>query len=246
MIMKIGIISDIHSNSEAINSVLKNIEKVAEFICLGDIVGYGADPNYCIEKVKDLNCKCIGGNHDFAVVGKLNINCFNYTARAAILWTSLQLKKENLNFLLNLEKKIELEDNVFAVHGSPQDPILEYILDKNTASLIFSKFHFKICFVGHSHLAGCFSLDENNNQIDYINYSNGGSIEINKNKRYIINCGSVGQPRDGNPKASYGIYDLKYGIVNIYRVSYPVNLTKSKIINAGLPRSLADRLSYGR
>jgi len=244
--MKIGIISDIHSNSEAINSVLKNIKEVDEFICLGDIVGYGADPNYCTEKIKGLNCRCIGGNHDFAVVGKVNINYFNYAARAAILWTSLQLKKENLNFLLNLKKKIELEDNVFAVHGSPQDPILEYILDKDTARLIFSKFDFKIYFVGHSHLAGCFSFNKNNNQIDYVNFSNGGCIEISKNKRYIINCGSVGQPRDGNPKASYGIYDLKYGIVNIYRVSYPIHLTKSKIINAGLPRSLADRLSYGR
>ncbi len=244
--MKIGIISDIHSNSEAIDSVLKNIIKVDEFICLGDIVGYGADPNYCIEKIKDLNCRCIGGNHDFAVVGKVNINYFNYAARAAILWTSLQLKKENLNFLLNLKKKLELRDDVFAVHGSPQNPLLEYILDKDTASLIFNKFDFKIYFVGHSHLAGCFSFNENNNQIDYMNFSNGGCIEINKNKRYIINCGSVGQPRDGNPKASYGIYDQKNEIVNIYRVSYPINLTQDKIINAGLPRSLADRLSYGR
>ena len=243
--MKIGILSDIHSNSEAIDSVLKNIKDVDEFICLGDIVGYGADPNYCIEKVKGLNCRCIGGNHDFAVAGKVNINYFNYTARAAILWTSLQLKKENLNFLLNLKNKIELKDNVFAVHGSPENPLLEYILDKDTASLIFSKFDFKIYFVGHSHLAGCFSLDENKNQINYMNFSNGGHIEINKNKRYIINCGSVGQPRDGNPKASYGIYDLEYGTVNIYRVSYPINLTQKKIINAGLPRSLADRLGYG-
>ena len=244
--MKIGIISDIHSNSEAINCVLKTIEKVDEFICLGDIVGYGANPNYCIEKIKGLNCRCIGGNHDFAVVGKVNINYFNYAARTAILWTSRQLKNENFNYIFSLNKKIELEDNVFAVHGSPRDPILEYILDKNTASLIFSKFNFKICFVGHSHLAGCFSFNENNNQIDYINFSNGGCIEISKNKRYIINCGSVGQPRDGNPKASYGIYDLKYGIVKIYRVSYPIHLTQDKIINAGLPRSLADRLSYGR
>jgi len=244
--MKIGIISDIHSNSEAINSVLKNIKEVDEFICLGDIIGYGADPNYCIGKIKDLNCRCIGGNHDFGVIGKVNINYFNYTAKVAILWTSRQLKNENINFLLSLNKKIELEDNVFAVHGSPRDPILEYILDKDTASLIFSKFDFKIFFVGHSHLAGCFSFNKNNNQIDYMNFSNGGFIEIHKNKRYIINCGSVGQPRDGNPKASYGIYDLKYNAVNIYRVSYPVHLTKSKIINAGLPRSLADRLSYGR
>ena len=244
--MKIGIISDIHSNSEAINCVLKNIEKVDEFICLGDIVGYGADPNYCIKKIKDLNFRCIGGNHDFGVIGKVNINYFNYAARAAILWTSRQLKNENINFLLSLNKKIELEDDVFAVHGSPRDPILEYILDKNTASLIFSKFNFKICFVGHSHLAGCFSFNENNNQIDYMNFSNGGYIEIHKNKRYIINCGSVGQPRDGNPQASYGVYDLRHGVVKIYRVSYPVHLTQDKIINAGLPSILAERLSFGK
>jgi len=244
--MKIGIISDIHSNSEAIDSVLKNLKKVDEFICLGDIVGYGADPNYCIEKIKDLNCRCIGGNHDFAVAGKVNINYFNYTARTAILWTSLQLKKENLSFLINLKKKLELRDDVFAVHGSPQDPLLEYILDKDTASFIFRKFDFKIYFVGHSHLAGCFSFNENNNQVDYMNFSNGGCIEISKNKRYIINCGSVGQPRDGNPKASYGIYDQKNEIVNIYRVSYPINLTQDKIFNAGLPRNLAYRLRYGR
>jgi len=244
--MKIGIISDIHSNSEALNCVLENIERIDGFICLGDIVGYGANPNYCIKKIKDLNCRCIGGNHDFAVVGKVNINYFNYTARAAILWTSLQLQKENFNLLLNLKKKIELENNVFAVHGSPQNPLLEYILDKDTASFIFRKYDFKIYFVGHSHLAGCFSFNENNNRIDYMNFSNGGYIEISKNKRYIINCGSVGQPRDGNPQASYGIYDLKYNTVNIYRVSYPINLTQDKIINAGLPRSLADRLSYGR
>ncbi|GAG67103.1 unnamed protein product [marine sediment metagenome] len=244
--MKIGIISDIHSNSEAINCVLKNIEKFDEFICLGDIVGYGADPNYCIEKIKDLNCRCIGGNHDFGVIGKVNINYFNYAARAAILWTSRQLKNENINFLLSLNKKIELEDDVFAVHGSPRDPILEYILDKNTASLIFSKFNFKIYFVGHSHLAGCFSFNENNNQIDYMNFSNGGYIEIHKNKRYIINCGSVGQPRDGNPQASYGIYDTNLKKVIINRVSYPIYQTKKKIINAGLPRVLAERLSIGR
>ncbi|TFB08135.1 metallophosphoesterase [Candidatus Atribacteria bacterium MT.SAG.1] len=244
--MKIGIISDIHSNSEAINCVLKNIEKVDEFICLGDIVGYGTDPNYCIKKIKDLNCRCIGGNHDFGVIGKLTINYFNYTARVAILWTSRQLKNENINFLLSLNKKIQLEDDVFAVHGSPRDPILEYILDKNTASLIFSKFNFKIYFVGHSHLAGCFSFNENNNRIDYMNFSNGGHIEIHKNKRYIINCGSVGQPRDGNPQASYGVYDLRHGVVNIYRVSYPVHLTKSKIINVGLPSVLAERLSFGK
>ena len=244
--MKIGIISDIHSNYEAISSVLKNTKEIDEFICLGDIVGYGPDPNDCIEKIRDLNCRCVAGNHDFAAAGKLDINYFNDTAKTAILWTSFQLKKENLNFLKSLKKIVKLKNNVIAVHGSPQNPLLEYILDKTTASLIFSKYSFKILFIGHSHLSGCFSFNENNKQVDYKNLSNGGYIDISKNKRYIINCGSVGQPRDGNSEASYGIYDLIYNTINIYRVSYPVHLTQDKIINAGLPRSLADRLSYGR
>jgi len=244
--MKIAIISDIHSNFEALNHVLEGTERIDEFICLGDIVGYGADPNKCIKKIKNINCRSIGGNHDFAVLGKLNLDWFNDEARTAIFWTSLQLEKDNHDFLLNLGKKIELKDNIFAVHGSPQNPIIEYILDKNTASLIFDKYIFKIYFVGHTHIAGCFSINEENKKIDYLNFSRGGHIEISKNKRYIINCGSVGQPRDGNPQASYGIYDLKHNVVDIFRVSYPVNLTQEKIINAGLPRILADRLGFGR
>ncbi len=245
-IMKFGIISDIHSNAEAMDGVLEHMEEVDEIICLGDIIGYGADPNYCIKRIKDLNCKCIGGNHDFGVIGKVNINYFNYVAKAAILWTSHQLNKENIEFLLSLNKKLKIEDNVFAVHGSPQEPILEYILDKNSASLIFKKYNFKIYFIGHSHLAGCFSFDENNNKINYMDFSNGGYIEILKNKRYIINCGSVGQPRDGNSRASYGIYDTNLKKVVINRVSYPIYQTKKKIINAELPRILAERLSIGR
>lgn len=244
--MKFGIISDIHSNSEALDCALNNMEKVDEFICLGDIVGYGADPNYCVKKIKDLNCRCIGGNHDFGVIGKININYFNDAARKAILWTSQQLEENNKKFLLNLNKKIQVIENIFAVHGSPREPIFEYILDENSAYDIFTKYDFKIYFIGHSHLAGCFSFNKSNNQVNYTDFINGGYIEILKNKRYIINCGSVGQPRDGNPDASYGIYDTEYKVIKIYRISYPIYLTQKKIINAGLPKILADRLSWGR
>ena len=244
--MKFGIISDIHSNSEALDCTLNNMEKVDEFICLGDIVGYGADPNYCVEKIKDLNCRCIGGNHDFGVIGKININYFNDAAKKAILWTSRKLEENNKKFLLNLNKKIQVIENIFAVHGSPREPIFEYILDENSAYDIFTKYDFKIYFIGHSHLAGCFSFNKSNNQVNYTDFINGGYIEILKNKRYIINCGSVGQPRDGNPDASYGIYDTEYKVIKIYRISYPIYLTQKKIINAGLPKILADRLSWGR
>jgi len=244
--MKIGIISDIHSNSEALDCVLQNAGKLDDFVCLGDIVGYGADPNYCIDRIKNLNCRCIGGNHDFGVIRKINLNYFNFAAKIAILWTTQQLSKESFNFLSNLDKAIAFKNNIFAVHGSPQNPIMDYIIDENTANLIFRKYNFKIYFIGHSHLAGCFSFDENNNQVSYVNFSYGGYIEIKRNKRYIINCGSVGQPRDGNPQTSYGIYDTVLKNVTINRISYPVHLTQEKIINAGLPKILAERLSLGR
>ncbi|MEN3190688.1 MAG: metallophosphoesterase family protein [Atribacterota bacterium] len=244
--MKIGIISDIHSNSEALDSVLKDMEEIDKFICLGDIVGYGADPDYCIKRIKELNCRCIAGNHDFGAVGKLDINYFNYVAREAILWTSQKLDNDNIKYLSNLLENLTIKDEIFAVHGSPREPIWEYILDEITANLIFNRYNFKIYFIGHSHLAGYFSLDKNSRKINYTNLNNGGNIEIDKNKRYIINCGSVGQPRDGNPKASYGIYDINSQKVVINRVSYPIYLTQKKIINAGLPVFLAERLSFGR
>ncbi|HEC93205.1 MAG TPA: metallophosphoesterase [Candidatus Atribacteria bacterium] len=244
--MKIGIISDIHSNSEALDNVLKDVKEIDEFICLGDIVGYGADPNYCIRRMKELNCRCIAGNHDFGAVGKLDINYFNYAAREAILWTSQKLDNNSIRYLLNLSENLTIRGEIYAVHGSPREPMWEYILDENTANLIFNRYDFNIYFIGHSHLAGYFSFDKNSGRINYTNLNNGGNIEIDKNKRYIINCGSVGQPRDGNPKASYGIYDINSQKIVINRVSYPIYLTQRKIINAGLPEVLAERLSFGR
>lgn len=244
--MKYGIISDIHSNLEALNIVLNEMENVDEFICTGDIVGYGANPNYCIKRIKDINCKSIAGNHDFGAINKLDINYFNYAAREAIVWTSQKLNKESLNYLLSLDKYLDIENDVFAVHGSPREPMWEYILDKNTASLIFIKYDFKIYFIGHSHIAGCFSFDKDNQQIDYTNLINGGYVNILKNKKYIINTGSVGQPRDGNPKSSYGIYDTNSKKVTIKRIEYPIYLTQKKIIDAKLPNIFAERLSWGK
>jgi len=244
--MKYGILSDIHSNSEALDAVLNDIGKIDKFICLGDIVGYGAEPNYCIKRIKKLNCKCIAGNHDLGAIKKINIDYFNNTAREAILWTSKELGKDEIKFLSNLNKILNIKGGIFAVHGSPRDPIWEYIIDNNIAKMVFENYIFKIYFIGHSHLAGCFSLDKNSGRIKYTNLNNGGNIEIDENKRYIINCGSVGQPRDGNPKASYGIYDINSQKVAINRVSYPIYLTQKKIINAELPEVLAERLSFGR
>ena len=247
--MRLGIISDIHSNAEALDSVLKDMSNIDEFICLGDIVGYGADPNYCVRKIRELKARCIAGNHDFGTVGKIDLNYFNDAAREAILWTSQQLEETDFKYLINLPEKLNIledNDNLGAVHGSPRKPIWEYILDGITAHIIFSQYDFKIYFVGHSHIAGYFSCDKNTGRINYTFLNRGGNIVIEENKRYIINCGSVGQPRDGNPQASYGIYDLNRQRVIINRVPYPFSLTQKKIIKAGLPEVLAERLSLGR
>jgi len=244
--MRIGIISDIHSNAEALDRVLGYISKINKFICLGDIVGYGADPNYCINKVRKLkSIDCLAGNHDFGAIGRINIDYFNYEAKQAILWTTKNLNNSSQEYLSSLPEEIILGDEILAVHGSPLNPVWEYVLDSETASIIFKKYHYRIFLVGHTHLAGYFSFDEDNEKIEYTDLKNGGSIEIKKDKRYIINCGSVGQPRDGNPQASYGIYDLDRQRLIINRISYPVYITQKKILNAGLPKILAERLDYG-
>jgi len=244
--MKIGIISDIHSNSEALQEVLNKMYDIEKIICLGDIVGYGADPNFCVNKIRELeHISCVAGNHDFATIEKINIDYFNYEAKQAIIWTKKYLFDENKEYLYNLPEKIALNEEIIAVHGSPSNPLWEYIVDLSSADLIFKKYHHKIILIGHSHLAGYFIYDEDNKKIEYTNLRNGGSIEIKKNKKYIINCGSVGQPRDGNPQSSYGIYDISQQKLIINRISYPINLAQRKIINAGLPKILADRLNYG-
>lgn len=243
--MRIGIISDIHSNAEAFQSVLNQLTDVDSIICLGDIIGYGADPLFCIEKIRELEIQCIKGNHEGAVTGELNPQYFNQDARSAILWTRAQLKEKDITFLSDLNRRIEISQNVLGVHGSPRQPLWEYILDRQIAEEIFTSFDFKIYFIGHSHIAGVFTFNHKTKMVNYICASDGAEIKIKQNHSYIINCGSVGQPRDRNPKAGFAIFDTVSLMVQIIRVDYPIVKAQEKIKRANLPRFLAERLSMG-
>lgn len=239
--MKYAIISDIHSNLEALESVLNEIKNVEKIICLGDIVGYGANPNECCEIIKNLNCISIVGNHDLASIEEYDIRDFNPYAKAAILWTRNHLKEENKIFLRNLKEKIIFK-NLTLIHGSLVNPSF-YILDTSSARESFSLQETKICFIGHTHTAECYI--KSGNFLEQIDLFSGGIIEIKENFQYIINCGSVGQPRDRNYKASFGIYDEDNETIEIKRIHYPLEIAYKKIINAHLPKILADRLAIG-
>jgi predicted phosphodiesterase len=244
-ILKIGIISDIHGNAEALQVVLNELKDVDKIVCLGDIIGYGADPEYCIEKIRELDIPCIKGNHEGALTGELDLNYFNDYARRAIEWTKKKLKEQDFIYLSRLGKKITIYQDVLGVHGSPRQPLWEYILDEQTAEEVFISFDFRIYFIGHSHISGYFTFNRKNKAVNYNNALYGAEIKIKQNNSYIINCGSVGQPRDRNPQASFAIFDTDNFIVNIKRVDYPIYKAQEKINKANLPKFLAERLALG-
>jgi diadenosine tetraphosphatase ApaH/serine/threonine PP2A family protein phosphatase len=242
--MRIGILSDVHSNLEALTAVLEDAKKqnIDDYVCVGDIVGYCANPNECIDIIRDLSRNSIAGNHDFGVCSLTDITFFNDFAKRAIEWTKKVIKVDHLSFLKSLPLSCEIEDLLF-VHSSPSSPdTWNYVLSMYDAKREFDFFSNQICFIGHSHQPVTFSVNSKNE----LGSSIENMIEISKNKRYIINAGSVGQPRDGNPKASYCIYDSKEGTVSFKRIPYDIESTQEKIIKAGLPLFLAKRLERGR
>ncbi len=246
--MKYGIISDIHGNLEAFSVVLdylKQVEKVDRFICGGDIVGYGARPNECTEIIRKLkNCYTVAGNHDWGAIGLEDTSFFNPVALEAIEWTGRHLTEDNRNYLGNLATEIE-ENNFMLAHGSPRDPINEYIFEESTFLANLPRINKNICFVGHTHVPLCFFAAPSQ-EIGGIPLDDGTVLEIRPSYKYLINCGSVGQPRDGDPRACCGTYDEETNTVKIKRIKYDVAKTQEEILSAGLPTALALRLVYGR
>lgn len=242
--MVIGIFSDVHANFEALTSVLNffSAKKVNQLLFVGDLVGYGANPNECIELIKKLNCRAIAGNHDYGVLGKTDLDYFNDQARIAIEWTAKQLDESSKTYLnsLPLDNKY---DSIFMVHASPQKPSSwNYILTLEQAQTQFEFFKEQICFVGHSHCP--FIIEKTHtNEVKLITNQ---KIIIKDNCRYLINVGSVGQPRDGDSRACVSLFDVDNKIFEMYRISYDITLTQKKIIAAGLPKFLAVRLAQGR
>lgn len=243
--MRIGIISDIHSNREALEAVLAELKNVEQIFCLGDIIGYGADPVFCIEKMKEIDCISIKGNHEGGLTRELDLQNFSDDARQSLYWTKEQINDQDFQYLRDLPKKFDIDKNILGVHGSPRQPLWEYILDQQTAEEIFSKFDFKAYFVGHSHIAGYFTFHRENKTINYFDALAGTEFFLDENHSYIINCGSIGQPRDGNPQACYAIFDSETRFVSIKRISYHIEAAQNKIREANLPSFLADRLALG-
>jgi diadenosine tetraphosphatase ApaH/serine/threonine PP2A family protein phosphatase len=243
--MKTLIISDIHANLNALEAVLSHAGQFDNVWCLGDLVGYGPQPNECIERVQSLpNFECVVGNHDAAVVGMIQLTAFNSEARISAEWTQGILTKENEHYLQNLPKVI-IKDNVTLVHGSPFDPIWEYVTDTYTARMNFEAMETPLCFIGHSHLPIHFRLEENGQHVFYEIPKNGEPIEIVNTAKYILNPGSVGQPRDHDPRASYAIYDSVKKHWQNYRVDYDIKSVQEKILKLELPRRHAARLAVG-
>jgi predicted phosphodiesterase len=249
--MILAIISDIHSNKEALDAVLQAIAALPadSICCLGDIVGYGADPDDCAREVLARCASVIRGNHDKAVVGLIDLEWFNGVAREAALWNRKNASQETLSALRNLPKgPLVLEDGIVICHGTPVDED-EYMLNAAAVEESYlwidsQSAEARCCFHGHSHLPMVIERAAGRKQ--YRVLRDGNEVRFKAGSTYLINPGSVGQPRDGNPRASFGIFDSKSLVYRNLRVDYAVKETQRKILEAGLPNELAWRLAEGR
>ena len=243
--MRYAIIADIHANLAAFTAVLDDIDRrggVAEVWCLGDMVGYGPDPDECIGLLRKPGHICIVGDNDWAVAGKLNLSALDPDTAAACRWTIEQLSPEDKAYLGNLPQLIELGDFTL-VHGSPREPIWEYLLSVSNARENFDFFQTRYCLVGHSHVPLLFKQGETGS-CSFSQPSTDIGLALGEG-RLIFNPGGVGQPRDGDPRASYAIYESEARIVRLYRVPYDIEATQARMLEHKLPIRLIDRLSYG-
>jgi len=242
--MTYAIFSDIHSNLQAYETFIEDCkkEKIDKYYCVGDIVGYGANPRECIKLTKELDCPVVCGNHDWAVAGKLSCDYFNPRAKHAVLWTKAAIDEKDKNYLSRLPFVYEERDFAL-VHGSLDSPEeFNYISDLRSATYNISLQKSKICFIGHSHVPVIFFKPKDN----YVNYITQLEIKIEPDILYLINVGSVGQPRDGDWRGCYCIYDDEKNSLRLKRYEYDVKSAAKAIIDAGLPPYLAHRLEKGR
>lgn len=240
--MRYGIVSDIHSNFEALEACLTHLESkgVDAYLSTGDIVGYGADPKRCLDRIRELGTIVVAGNHDWAVSSRLSLDYFNAYAREAIYWTQERLSESDIRYLDELELK-KIVDDITLVHGTLYNPEnFDYLLTSYDAHLSFQMQETPLCLVGHSHVPITFLLDGT------VTFTLDTEIDLTNVDRAVVNPGSVGQPRDENPKASVGIFDTETRIFTTDRVDYDIEAATAKILRAGLPEVLAERLWHGR
>lgn len=242
--MRILVISDVHANYTAFEAVLEDAGTVDETWCLGDVVGYGPDPNAVMELLREIpNLTCLLGNHDLAVTGKIPFEAFNGDARRALEHHERVLSADNMDFLRSLQPNLKVREGVSLVHGSPRDSVWEYILNTLSARLNFDHFTTPWCFVGHSHLQCMFQLNETTDRVNLRPLKVGETILLEP--KLIANPGSVGQPRDRDPRAAYAIYDSAAKTWEPRRVAYNIAEVQERIRSMGLPEKHALRIAEG-
>lgn len=242
--MRILVISDIHANYTALEAVLNDAGVVDETWCLGDMVGYGPDPNVVVEQVREIpNLTCLLGNHDMAAIGKIPFEAFNGDARRTLEYHERVLTADNMEFLKSLPHNLKVRGEVSIVHGSPRDTVWEYILNTLSARLNFDHFTTSWCFVGHSHLQCMFQLDLKTDRVNLLPIRAGNPVMMHP--RAILNPGSVGQPRDRDPRAAYAIYDTEQNVWEPRRVMYNIPEVQKRIREAGQPEKHAIRIAEG-
>lgn len=240
--MRYAILSDVHGNLEALCAVLADaVARADAVLCLGDSVGYGADPGPCIEILDRRARAIVAGNHEHGVAGLLDLDWFNGWARAAAEWTRERLDDDHRAWLASLPLRYEVADATL-VHASPEAPDeWEYLVTPEDGWSALPHFATRWCFVGHSHVPGAWSVGSSGRDFE----PRPSSVVAEAGRRYLVNVGSVGQPRDRDPRAAYAVWDVEAGRVELRRVSYDVQAAREKIIAAGLPRFLGDRLAAG-
>ncbi len=241
--MRVLLLTDIHANLVALDAVIADAGSVDAIWCLGDVVGYGPRPNECCAWVAAHAQVTVAGNHDWAALGRIDLDDFNESARLATLWTIKQLTPDAYAWLKTLPERV-VEDETTLVHGSPRRPIWEYLLRSTQALANFTYFDTAICFVGHTHVPMIFSEDALQQGEPGYQPPYDEPIRLAVG-RYIINPGSVGQPRDGDPRAAYALYDPENATIEFRRLDYTIAKTQQQMREAGLPVSLITRLARG-
>ena len=240
--MKYAVIADIHANLEAFRVVLEDAKRqnCTHYVCLGDVVGYNANPKECLDIIRDMGMPCVKGNHDEYCSSDTNLEGFNPHAAEAIHWTRQQLTEEDRQWLKEL-KYIRLVASFQVVHATLDGPQRwGYVFDRLAAAASFTYQNTAVCFFGHTHVPVAFIRDS------VVRGGTYSKFKIETGRKYFINVGSVGQPRDSNPKAAYALYDMDESSVELRRLDYDITAAQSKIMAAGLPPRLAERLALGK
>lgn len=240
--MRYGVLGDVHGNLEALSGVLADAHEAGaeRLLCVGDVIGYGANPKECIDLLREHDAAVVAGNHDWAAVDKVGIEYFNADARDSIEWTREQLSDLDLEYL-NRMPLVNTLDDVTLVHSSPFSPeYFDYVQTLYDVRLAFDHLRTRICFVGHSHIPVMFL---NSEPVDYFLRA---ELDLPPDRRVIVNVGSVGQPRDLDPRACYVIWDADQGRVSVRRVEYDLHAASERMVAAGLPLTNAARIVLGR